>query len=546
MSCGCKGAKATPEIAEAKWGNPSHIFLAPGETIDCFTARSGEQPPIPEGKVTIDKIANTTVASDCDLKVDVQFELTKGSLQEISDQNDPQYPGSTFSGTATWSILIKEVDDEVPDPVPVIDTTGLSFTTAGKLSGTVNDTYKGKKIVLEVKAQATKRTSNTQEDVDVKTYVLLAEKCDKDTLKLIHPLPIPNVRITGKFWEFREKSTPHYHKGVDYASTGKIGKIVAAADGEVVDSSSGHSGYDTLIKIKHVNSAGKLLAYTQYAHWSESYVKAGDMVKAGQAIALEGNRGIGSGPHLHFELLLPNGKPTNPEPYMNGAVMIDTNPTGDPGNPSGDEALSVQKNRGLTSKQIDAKMGCPESVPVGYSSNDKPLEDKQTLLKSKCRPETPPGTPSKEEFINRMNAKLDSLGADARDKDYFLKMTRIECRYDAYAAAAPLSSALGPYQMLNGTAKEYYAKIGVEPTCENRCNIEYATEAQWLYYQKQKRVYERFHSGKWSPPSNSHTARYASMPFDQFIYMCHHDGEGSVQRGNSLQGADIFAKNIRS
>jgi murein DD-endopeptidase MepM/ murein hydrolase activator NlpD len=545
MSCGCKGAKATPEIAEAGWGNPAHVFMAPGETVDCYMARAGEQPPIPEGKVTIDKIANSTIASDCDLKVDVQFELTKGSLQPITDNTDPQYPGSSFNGTATWTIAIKEVDDEVPDPIPVIGDTGLSFSTAGKLSGTVNDAYKGKKITLEVKAKANKIASSTVEDVDTKTYVLLAEKCDKDTLKLIHPLPISGVRITGKYNEWREKQTGHHHSGIDYAASGKIGKIVAAADGEVVDSSGGHSGYGNLIKIAHKNSAGKLLAQTWYAHWSESYVKVGDMVKAGQAIALEGSAGFGSGPHLHFELRLPNGKPTDPTPYMNGAVMIDTNPTGDPGNPSGDEALLVQKNRGLTSNEIDAKMKCSESVPIGYSPTDKPLSDQQALLKGKCRPSTPPGTPSKQEFIDRMNAKLDSLGADARDKDYFLKMTRIECRYDAYAAAAPLSSALGPYQMLNATAGEYYAKIGVEPTCENRCNIEYATEAQWLYYQKQKRIYERFHSGAWSPPANSHTARYQTMPYNQFIYMMHHDGEGSVQKGRSLQGADIYAKNIR-
>jgi murein DD-endopeptidase MepM/ murein hydrolase activator NlpD len=46
------------------------------------------------------------------------------------------------------------------------------------------------------------------------------------------------------------------------------------------------------------NGSGR---YTRYAHLSKALVKTGDVVIAGQRIALSGNTGASTGPHLHFE-----------------------------------------------------------------------------------------------------------------------------------------------------------------------------------------------------------------------------------------------------
>ncbi|HOD06383.1 MAG TPA: M23 family metallopeptidase, partial [Anaerolineaceae bacterium] len=42
--------------------------------------------------------------------------------------------------------------------------------------------------------------------------------------------------------------------------------------------------------------------YSGYGHQSESYVKEGDIVEAGQLIGLIGNTGRVTGPHLHWEV----------------------------------------------------------------------------------------------------------------------------------------------------------------------------------------------------------------------------------------------------
>lgn len=66
------------------------------------------------------------------------------------------------------------------------------------------------------------------------------------------------------------------------------------------------------IGIQHENN---LISF--YKHNSALLKKQGTYVNAGEAIAIIGNTGtLSSGPHLHFELWL-DGKPVNPEDYIN-------------------------------------------------------------------------------------------------------------------------------------------------------------------------------------------------------------------------------------
>jgi murein DD-endopeptidase MepM/ murein hydrolase activator NlpD len=86
------------------------------------------------------------------------------------------------------------------------------------------------------------------------------------------------------------------HEGIDLpAPTGT--PVFAAADGKVVYAGSGIRGYGNLIVIKH---AGDLL--TAYAHNSVLLVSQGQPVHAGDRIALVGQSGHATGPHLHFEV----------------------------------------------------------------------------------------------------------------------------------------------------------------------------------------------------------------------------------------------------
>lgn len=101
-----------------------------------------------------------------------------------------------------------------------------------------------------------------------------------------------------------------FHYGTDFAAwTGE--DIYAFADGSV--SFAGWSdSYGNYITVDHEDGWQSL-----YAHCSILYVKTGDEVKAGDKIALVGDTGVVTGPHLHFELMH-RGVYTNPEYYVNG------------------------------------------------------------------------------------------------------------------------------------------------------------------------------------------------------------------------------------
>jgi murein DD-endopeptidase MepM/ murein hydrolase activator NlpD len=55
--------------------------------------------------------------------------------------------------------------------------------------------------------------------------------------------------------------------------------------------------YGNNIVIKHANGT-----YSQYGHLSKIQVRVGESVGKGERIALSGNTGNSSGPHLHFEI----------------------------------------------------------------------------------------------------------------------------------------------------------------------------------------------------------------------------------------------------
>lgn len=98
------------------------------------------------------------------------------------------------------------------------------------------------------------------------------------------------------------------HKGIDWSVP--VGtRVNAASDGTVVFAGT-QNGYGICVMIRHAD--GK---ETRYAHLSEITVSNGQSVKQGEQIALSGNTGRSTGPHLHFEIIL-NGSQVDPFTYL--------------------------------------------------------------------------------------------------------------------------------------------------------------------------------------------------------------------------------------
>lgn len=86
------------------------------------------------------------------------------------------------------------------------------------------------------------------------------------------------------------------HRGIDIPVREGT-PVFASADGYVL-SVQRTSARGIFVLIKHANDL-----YTRYQHLSKPLVSEGQYVKRAQKIALSGSTGIGSGAHLHFEIL---------------------------------------------------------------------------------------------------------------------------------------------------------------------------------------------------------------------------------------------------
>ncbi len=104
--------------------------------------------------------------------------------------------------------------------------------------------------------------------------------------------------------DFDIEDSSHYHPGVDFA-VAEGTPVLATGSGEIV-----FAGFDDfygyMVVIKHNDSVE-----TIYGHNKELLVKVGDKVLVGSRIALSGNTGNSSAPHLHYELRI-NENPINP------------------------------------------------------------------------------------------------------------------------------------------------------------------------------------------------------------------------------------------
>ncbi len=122
--------------------------------------------------------------------------------------------------------------------------------------------------------------------------------------------PISGGRLSSGFGKRSRptKGASTYHKGVDWAVP--TGTSVYASCGGTVAKAGWGSGYGYVVYINHEDGR-----QTRYAHLSKVLVKAGQSVSQGERIALSGNTGVSSGPHLHFEILI-NGSQVNPLKYL--------------------------------------------------------------------------------------------------------------------------------------------------------------------------------------------------------------------------------------
>ncbi len=294
----------------------------------------GEKVEISEAYVSTELIISPEEAAD-----QITKESEKNEIYEVQ-------PGDTLSTIANGhGLYVKDVlalneglaettmlhiGDEIIITIPQPELTVMTVEQStyeeayyGEVEYIYNDSwYTTESQVLreeqagyhEITAMITKR-NGVEEGREIINEVVLQEPvCKQIEIGTQTPptyiKPISGGRFTSGFGGRKApvKGASTNHKGVDWATP--IGTAVMASSGGTVSIAGWQRGYGYVVYINHPD--GK---QTRYGHLSKILVSAGQKVTQGQKIALSGNTGRTSGPHVHFEIRI-NGKAVNPLNYL--------------------------------------------------------------------------------------------------------------------------------------------------------------------------------------------------------------------------------------
>jgi len=98
-----------------------------------------------------------------------------------------------------------------------------------------------------------------------------------------------------------------FHEGMDFSAP--VGTDIYATGNGVVTFAGWRQGYGETVEIDHGFGYS-----TRYAHCHKLFARTGKKVKRGDVIALVGNTGKSTGPHVHYEVHY-NGRPIDPRNY---------------------------------------------------------------------------------------------------------------------------------------------------------------------------------------------------------------------------------------
>lgn len=110
--------------------------------------------------------------------------------------------------------------------------------------------------------------------------------------------PLPGGKVISAY------GTRRGHSGTDFKT--KANDTIRCVFDGVVRMAKSYAAYGNVVVVRHANGLESV-----YSHNSRNLVKAGDVVKAGEAVGLTGRTGRATTEHLHFEFRV-DGQHFNP------------------------------------------------------------------------------------------------------------------------------------------------------------------------------------------------------------------------------------------
>ncbi len=159
--------------------------------------------------------------------------------------------------------------------------------------------------------ELSRQLENREQQLNVLENMLMSRNLHKEVFPTGRP--ITKGWLSSKYGTRNDPFTgkPEFHKGVDLA--GKEGSDIISVAAGVVTWAGKRYGYGNLVEVTHGNGY-----VTRYGHAKEVLVKAGETIKKGHKIALMGNTGRSTGPHVHFEVWM-DGRTVDPSKYIHAS-----------------------------------------------------------------------------------------------------------------------------------------------------------------------------------------------------------------------------------
>lgn len=284
-----------PESQLAPLGETIDQVIMEQETASIYTVESGDTLSEIAIKVNIpmDKIVemNDSLAdTNSMLRVGQELVITVPEPKLSVRRVEQNYYEEIYDA----DVIIIDVDEWFTNQTEILQQPSAGFRKVIADVTYLNDKQIGKEII--------------KEEIVMEAVPKIMKRGTKIPPTYIKP--ISGGRLSSGFGRRTapKKGASTYHKGVDWATP--TGTAVYASCGGTVAKAGWGSGYGYVVYINHID--GK---QTRYGHLSKVLVSTGQTVKQGDKIALSGNTGVSTGPHLHFEILV-NGSQVDPFKYV--------------------------------------------------------------------------------------------------------------------------------------------------------------------------------------------------------------------------------------
>lgn len=216
------------------------------------------------------------------LSQDINFEVISSRVNEFWQNNKDKF--SIFTNNEEQNVN-NEQNTNVEN---------INQNTENNEQNTENNTSQNEQANNETTGiGGSSSTENNQVDENTKKSQM---EIDAEYIKKNFELQLPvKAKVTSAYGKREsDEIVSADHSGIDLGVV--VGTTVLAAMEGTVTVVSNEGEYGTHVKIVNKDVT------TIYAHCSKILVKKGAKIKKGQKIALSGNTGNTTGPHLHFEI----------------------------------------------------------------------------------------------------------------------------------------------------------------------------------------------------------------------------------------------------